>query len=227
MPDTTTPSTAPTWIAGASGLVGRALLEHLLASPGRSKGLHLLLRREIPGLPAAVKQHRVDFSALPESLPSPATAFICLGTTIRQAGSQEAFRAVDFEAVLAVARAARAAGAKRCAVVSALGANAQSSVFYNRVKGETERALAALSFERLVLARPSLLIGDRTALGQPERPGERWGLMLSKPLGGLIPARWRPIEATTVARAMLAALEADGPPVQILESDALQRLGRA
>ena len=82
-----------------------------------------------------------------------------------QAGSAEAFRAVDFEAVLHVARAAKQAGASRCAVVSALGADANAKVFYNQVKGEMEQALIALQFERLVIARPSLLRGGRAALG--------------------------------------------------------------
>jgi len=99
--------------------------------------------------------------------------FIALGTTIKVAGSREAFRAVDFDAVVAVARAARAAGATRLGVVSAMGADSRSPVFYNRVKGEMEDAVQGLGFETVVIARPSLLAGDRTALKQAPRPGEK------------------------------------------------------
>jgi uncharacterized protein YbjT (DUF2867 family) len=142
-----------------------------------------------------------------------------------QAGSQQAFRAVDFDAVLNVARAARAAGARSCAGVSALGADAGSKVFYNRVKGEAEQALRALGFARLVLARPSLLSGDRATLGQPGRRGESWALRLSLPLSPLIPARWRPIAAERVARAMRLAIAQDTGAVCVLESAQMQVLG--
>lgn len=129
---------------------------------------------------------------------------------------------------MAVARAARAAGATRLAVVSALGANAKSAVFYNRVKGEAEATLATLGFELLVLARPSLLAGQRESLGQPLRRGEVWTLRLTRPIAGLIPAAWRPIEAQVVARAMLRALAETGARgVRAIESAELQRLGAA
>ena len=211
-------------VAGATGLVGRELLRQLLADENST--IHALLRRDA-ALPSGPRlhRHRVDFAALPNDLPAPATVLIALGTTIKVAGSQAAFRAVDFDAVLAVARAARAAGATRCAVVSALGADARSGVFYNRVKGAAEAALRELGFARLVIARPSLLVGDRASLGQPTRRGEIWGARIAHPLAPLIPLRWRPIAAARVARAMLRALAADGAAVQPLESDELQRLG--
>ncbi len=145
----------------------------------------------------------MDFGALPP-LPPVDEVYLALGTTIKVAGSQAAFRLVDFDANLAVARAALAAGARRCGLVSAMDANATSSVFYNRVKGELEDALALLPFEGLVIARPSLLIGDRAALGQPGRPLERVGETVSKILGPLIPANYRPITAAKVARVLLA-----------------------
>ena len=93
--------------------------------------------------------------------------YLALGTTIKVAGSQAAFRALDFEANMAVARAARAQGATKLGVVSALGADSHSTVFYNRVKGELEEGLAQLGFSTLVFARPSLLAGNRQSLGQP------------------------------------------------------------
>lgn len=218
----------PVWIAGATGLVGRALLAELLE---RGLDVHALLRRLPTDLQPKSKHlipHVIDFAHLAvDDLPAPQAVYIALGTTIAVAGSQEAFRAVDHDAVLAVAQAAKSAGARHCAVVSALGADARSSVFYSRVKGETEQALGRIGFERLVIARPSLLIGERAALGQPTRPGEVWGERLTRPIRSLIPARWRPIPAGRVARAMLTALdETEGPKLQVLESDALQSMGR-
>jgi uncharacterized protein YbjT (DUF2867 family) len=189
-------------LAGATGLVGRAILEGLLADRSVA-AVHALGRRE-PGLshPKLIP-HVVDFKALP-SLPLLDEVYLALGTTIKAAGSQAAFRAVDFDANLAVARAALAAGARRAGLVSAMGADAKSRIFYNRVKGELEEALAQLPFEGLVIARPSLLVGDRAALGQPKRAAERVATAVSRFLGPLVPANYRPIAAADVARALLA-----------------------
>lgn len=225
MPDTSAPLI---WLAGASGLVGRALLRELGQQRGQERPVPpvlALLRRPDPSLP--VQTALVDY-AQPASfaaLPAPGQVFIALGTTIAQAGSQAAFRAVDFDAVLTVARAARQAGARCCALVSALGADPRSSVFYNRVKGEAEAALVALGFERLVIARPSLLDGERASLGQPARRGEQWALRLMRPVAGLIPAAWRPITPERVARGLRLALAQEGAAVQVLESAELQRVG--
>ena len=213
-------------LAGASGLVGRALLAQLLAEPHTR--VHALLRREVPDLPTSLQLSRqlIDF-AQPGALPQADALYIALGTTIKAAGSEAAFRAVDFDAVLSVARAAQAAGVTRVAVVSALGADAGSRVFYNRVKGQTEAQLAALGFERLVIARPSLLAGARSALGQAPRVGEQWALALLTPISRLVPARLRPIDAAVVARALRTALQQPGPPVQIIEPADLHLLGQA
>lgn len=212
-------------LAGASGLVGRALLAQLLDDDRAT--VHALLRRDVPDLPASRRlvRHVVDFRA-PLTLPPADELYIALGTTIKAAGSQAAFRAVDFDAVVAVARAARDAGIERAAVVSAMGANAQSRVFYNRVKGEMERALRDLRFERLVVARPSLLAGAREALAQPPRRGERLALRVLAPMAWALPASLRPIEPTVVARAMRYALRTDGLSWQVLESGVLQTLGK-
>lgn len=207
-------------LAGATGLVGREL-QRQWPGPGP---LHLLVRKPVAAEAGNVV-HVVDFAALPP-LPAADTAFSCLGTTIKVAGSQAAFRAVDFDAVLAFARAAKAAGVRTFAAVSALGASATSSNFYSRVKGEAEAALAEVGFESLILARPSLLAGDRAALGQPVRRGEQIGLAITAPLGALFPAAWRPIQAATVARAMLRAAAEARPGVRVLSSGEMQSLGR-
>lgn len=193
-------------IAGATGLVGRELLRGLLADE-TVRQVHALGRRPPAQASPKLRFHAVDFTALPV-LPAADECYIALGTTIKAAGSQEAFRAVDHDAVVNVAKAARAAGASRLGVVSAMGADARSSIFYSRVKGETEAALGNLGFDTLVIARPSMLAGDRASLGQPPRGGEQLALTISRWLGPLIPAGYRPIRAASVARALLQAVPA-------------------
>lgn len=200
-------------IAGASGLVGREMLAGLLADDSVAV-VHSLGRRELELKHPKLTQHRVDFSkatstgsgqALP-ALPRVGEAFVALGTTIKVAGSQEAFRAVDYDAVVAVAKAAKAAGATRLGVVSAMGANRRSAIFYNRVKGEMQDALSAMGFETLVIAQPSFLAGDREALGQPLRGGEKLAMNVSRILAPLIPDNYKSIAAADVARALLDAV---------------------
>ncbi|MFT3816776.1 MAG: nucleoside-diphosphate sugar epimerase [Rubrivivax sp.] len=207
-------------IAGATGLIGRELLDGLLADRTVAEVYSLGRRRPAERHPK-LHARQVDFGALP-ALPPIDEVYLALGTTIKAAGSQAAFRALDFDANLAVARAALAAGARRAGLVSAMGASAASTVFYSRVKGELEDALAALGFDALVIARPSLLVGDRASLGQPERRGEHIGLALSRALGPLVPAAYRPIQAARVARALLARVPA-ASGVQVLSSVQMQR----
>src|SRR5207253_935177 len=170
-------------LAGATGLVGRALLQMLLTSK-QYRSVHVLLRRSAPDIEANAKLnvHQVDFARLPAAFPAVDDVFIALGTTIKIAGSEAAFRQVDFDFVVNTARAARASGATRLAVVSALGADAKSRVFYNRVKGEMQAAIAQLDYESVVIAQPSLLLGNRTALGLPARRAEVWATRLLGPL---------------------------------------------
>lgn len=212
------------WLAGATGLIGRELLPLLQRSP-RYGQVHVLARRPLSDAAPDPKTqvHLVDFTKLPPALPRADDAYIALGTTIKVAGSEAAFRQVDFDFVLNTARAAKAAGARRLAVVSALGADASSRVFYNRVKGDMQAALAQLGFDTLCIAQPSLLVGDRAALGQPVRAGEVWATRLLGPVMRLVPAGVRPIRADAVAAAMLAAVLAGRPGVQTLTSAAMQR----
>lgn len=192
-------------LAGASGLVGRCLLERLLGDPTVAT-VQVLARRPLPRQHAKLVFRQVDF-ATPMPLLDPVDeVYLALGTTIKVAGSQDAFRAVDFDANLAVARAAQRAGARRCGLVSAMGANARSGVFYSRVKGELEAALADLPWQALVIARPSLLVGDRRQLGQPQRRGEVIGEAIGRLLGPLVPGNYRPIMADQVAAALLRAV---------------------
>lgn len=210
-------------LAGATGLIGAELFAQLREHP-RYRHIHVLVRRPVSGIGAGMRvtPHVIDFAHLPEPLPAADDVFIALGTTIKVAGSQAAFRHVDFDHVIATARAARAAGARRLAVVSALGADVNSRVFYNRVKGEMQAAIAQLGYESVVIAQPSLLIGDRAALGQPTRAGEVWITRLLNPVMGLVPRGVRPIRASAVASAMLAATLAAKPGVVIVSSGEMQ-----
>jgi uncharacterized protein YbjT (DUF2867 family) len=191
-------------LAGATGLVGRELARQIAATE-RYGALRLLLRRSAPeleSLPGA-SALLVDFDALPAELPRADDVYVALGTTIKVAGSEQAFRQVDYDYVLAVARAARSAGAERLGIISALGADPTSRVFYNRVKGEMERDVLSLGYASVVIAQPSLLLGDRESLGQAARGGEAWAKRLLGPVSKLIPAQVRPVEAADVARSLI------------------------
>lgn len=212
-------STKIALVAGATGLVGARLLELLCADPAWGKVVVLTRRKAGPAHPK-LDEMIVDFDHLSAvAIPPVDAAFCCLGTTIKVAGSQAAFRRVDHDYVLAFAQRALAAGARQFLLVSALGADAHSAVFYNRVKGETEAAIAALGFASASVFRPSLLAGARREF----RLGERLTLALIRPIGLLLPASIRPIRDDTVARAMLAAAHVAAPGVHIIPSGEMQR----
>jgi len=213
-------------IAGASGLVGAELLRQLLAAPDYTRVISLG-RRSLAVSHEKLEQITTTFTSL-DVLGADARfddAFCCLGTTQRKAGSRENFRAVDQTAVLAFAWAARRHGARRFFLVSALGANPGSRVFYSRVKGETEEALTVLGFESLVIFQPSLLLGVRAE----RRLGERFGaaaLWLAEPFLRGQWRKYRAIEGAVVARAMVRRATGPDPRgVQIIPSDEIQELG--
>ena len=191
-------------VAGATGLVGREVLAALLTDKRYAAVLAIGRRQLVEQHPKLVSI-KADFAHL-KALPPVDDVYIALGTTIKMAGSRLAFRAVDFEAVLSVAKAARKAGATRLGVVSAMGADARSSIFYNRVKGEMEQALAGEGFQSLVITRPSMLDGNRAALAQPTRLGERVGIALMSVLKPVIPVNYRAVRASDVARVLVAAV---------------------
>ena len=216
----TKPPTRTALVAGATGLVGKEILALLLADASYS-AVHAVGRR------APVANHpklmvHLSASLANWSCPAVDDVFIALGTTIKVAGSKAAFKAIDGDAVLAIASAAKAAGATRLAVVSAMGADPKSGVFYNQVKGEMEAAVGALSFDCVVIARPALLAGNRNALEQPERPAEKLALVAFKLLRPLIPANYRAIHASSVARAMVGTLQTAGKGRLVLLSGDMQ-----
>jgi uncharacterized protein YbjT (DUF2867 family) len=211
-------------VAGATGLVGQAVLAGLLTDKLYT-AVHAVGRRPLALTHPKLTSHGVDFSNL-TSLPGIEhvdDVFITLGTTIKVAGSETAFRAIDFDAVLAVARAARQAGAGKLGVVSAMGANPSSSFFYNRVKGEMEFELRALDFPLLVIARPSLLTGDRTALNQASRPGEQFGNWATRLFKPLIPLNYQAISAQDVGQALLSAVKTSPDGTHVLLSGELRQ----
>ncbi len=207
-------------VAGATGLVGREILAALLADKTVA-AVHCVGRRA-PGVThAKLTAHVLELNALP-ALPKVDECFIALGTTIKLAGSSTAFQAIDLHAVVAVASAALSSGAKKLGVVSAMGANAMSGVLYNRVKGEMEQSLTRMGFSSLVIARPSLIDGDRAALGQRERVSEGVGLVLARGLRPLLPANYRAILARDVAHALIRAVQTAAPGVTTLLSGQMQ-----
>ena len=183
-------------LAGATGLVGGAFVR-LAGEAGYP--LTAVGRRDAEGVAATIQ---TDFTA-PPALPPADVALCALGTTMATAGSRAAFYAVDHDAVLLFAKAAQGAGARHFILISAVGADARSPVFYSRVKGETERDLVALGFGRLDILRPGLLLGSR----RERRPGEALLQRLDPMLSRLLPGplgRYAGIPAATVAAAMLA-----------------------
>ena len=210
-------------LAGATGLIGGYLLRRLLAHPSYAR-VEILVRRELPIRDPKLTQHIVEFARLSDGAPgvAPDDVFCCLGTTIRKAGSEEAFRRVDYDYPLALARFAKAAGAGKFLMVSALGADPKSAVFYNRVKGEVEQAIAAIGLPAAYSFRPSLLTGPRAE----HRPGEKIGIAVGKLIAPLLIGalrKYRPIHADTVAAAMVYAANHD-VAAGAIESDAIARL---
>lgn len=212
-------------IAGASGLVGGHLLRRLLDAEAWDRVV-ALGRRTLDEDHPKLEQVLVDFDHL-DARPFPESddAFCCLGTTIKKAGSEDAFRRVDYDYVLAFGRKAQQHCATQFLVVSALGANAGSRIFYNRLKGEMENAVARLPYEAVQIVRPALLLGERSVA----RPKEKVTEFLTKPLTPLFAGplrKFRPIQGEAVAAAMVAAAQQRRPGVHVFESDELQRVGR-
>jgi uncharacterized protein YbjT (DUF2867 family) len=149
----------------------------------------------------------------------PDDVFCCLGTTIKKAKSKENFRAVDFDAPVLLGKVAKENGAQKYLLVSSLGANKNSSIFYNQVKGEVEEAIKALGFSSFHIHRPSLLLGPR----QEERSGEDAAKLFYKIFGFIVPKKYQAIESIKVARAMIAFAQQNQGGVFVHESNELQQ----
>ena len=147
--------------------------------------------------------------------------YCALGTTIKNAGSKEAFRKVDYEYPLQIAKAAYENGAEKFAIVSAMGANTKSMFFYNRVKGQTEEAIKEIPFEAIHIARPSMLLGPR----KENRLGEEMGKKLMTFLGFLLPANMKAVHASKVASCLKRKMNSDEKGVHIISSGEIQNFG--
>ncbi len=206
------------FVVGATGLVGSKLVDVLLADPENGV-VHVLVRRPLARTDPRLRPHLIDFAQLAAvDWPAADDVYCCLGTTIGVAGSREAFRKVDYDYPLAVARGTLERGAQQFLFVSAMGADAHSSVFYSQVKGELEAAAAALGFHATIAFRPSLLAGDRAEF----RFGERVALMLLQPARWLVPRKYRPVAALAVARAMADFAKRSLTGFHVVASDAIQ-----
>ncbi len=207
-------------VMGATGLVGASLVEQLA---GEDIDTVVLARRDGPFHGPTVHWHVIDPATLGrQHVPKGTNAAFCaLGTTIKKAGSKEAFRAVDHDLVVRFAEACRQQGVMQFHVVSAIGADPKSRFFYNRVKGEMEADVEALGFPTLAIYRPSLLLGERAE----RRPAERVSIALARVVGSILPAKVRGIPAETVARAMLHDARGAKAGTRVHENADIARLG--
>ncbi len=217
-------------LIGGSGVVGARVLAHLLGHGEVGRVIALgrrLLSVEHEKLVSKVVDLNSPESVGREIADDAAIAVSCLWTTMKQAGSQEAFRSVDRDAVLAFGQAALDRGAERFLLVSSLGADAQSRNFYLKTKGETEAALAQLGYPQLTVLRPSFI--DDQGARVEYRLAERIGLPICRALFSIVgrTSRYAPIRADTIAKALVhLAFDQTAERVRFVESDRLHVLGR-
>ena len=214
-------------LAGATGLIGGHLLDLLLVEASYSR-IVALVRRPLDLEHGKLDARVVDFDHLDETADPPPVddVFCCLGSTIRKAGSQAAFRKVDHDYVVATARLGLACGARRFLLVSAIGASSSAKTFYSRVKGEAEESVTALGYPALHIFQPSILMGAR----QENRPGERLGIAAARVLNGLMVgplSPYRGIRPETVAAAMVAAAASATEGRQVHTYSEIERLAQA
>lgn len=205
-------------VIGGTGLVGNQLINLLLADGGYT--VTVLVRKPMPINHKRLTQVVFDFEKPDKTMVQADEVFCCLGTTIKVAGSKPAFYKVDFEYVLSIAQIAHSNGASKFALVSSMGANEDSAVFYSKTKGAIEAAVTRVGFKSLFILRPSVLLGDRKEF----RLGEKIGKVIMSAISFAIPKKYRPIEARQVAKAMIACMNSGKTGVHVLESDAIADL---
>lgn len=211
-------------LIGASGLVGQELLL-ILAHLDQVDLVKAVTRSPLGKIPRRTDNILLNFESLEQhsELLKSQVFICCLGTTIKKAKSQEAFRQVDYDYVMAFARVAERVGAQKLIVISAMGANPNSQVFYNRIKGEMERDLQTLQIPQIEIFRPSLILGKR----KEHRAGEEWAQRLSPYLNPMLQGplkKYRAIKATDIAKAMAIATLNFRAGFYIYESDQIQRI---
>jgi len=207
-------------LAGGTGLIGSQLLHHLVDDSRYGK-IKCLVRNTLPINHEKIETITTDGSNLGDLVDKLKAddVYCCLGTTIKKAKSKEAFRKVDFDYPLHLAGLTKTSGASQFFLVSSLGADPDSSVFYNKVKGDVENAIAGVGFDTLHILRPSLLLGTR----KEERLGEDGAKLFFRLFGFLVPKKYKAIESAKVARAMIALARKDQKGKFIHESASLQQ----
>lgn len=213
----TKPTHKTALVVGATGLIGNLLTHRLVDSPAYEK-VKVLVRHSLGWQHPHLQEIQYDFDHPNGLLVQADDIYCCLGTTMKKAGSKEAFQKVDYQYPLDVAKRALVNQAQKFLLVSSMGANPNSSFFYNRVKGELERDLTALNYPTLLIFRPSLLLGERKEF----RLGERIGEGLMKLLNPLIPGKYKGVQVESVANAMLRKAQLELTGTHIFESDQLQ-----
>ena len=213
-------------VAGATGLIGQELVDLLLQSDRYSE-VRVLVRRPIEKQHPKLVSVVYDFDQPDASQVQGDDVFCCLGTTMKKAGSKEAFAKVDHEYPLQIACLAKQNGAAQYLIVTAMGADPGSAFFYNRVKGKVEEDLKGVGFDALHIFRPSLLLGDRDEKRLGEKIGEKVMKIFDPVMLGPL-RKYRAIEAAKVARAMLTATQdplTDQVPTGVFvhQSDQMQR----
>ena len=207
-------------LAGGTGLIGSQLLK-MLTEDSRYAKVKCLTRNNLSIFHEKIESIKTDGSNLKEIADQlhADDVFCCLGTTIKKARTEEAFRKIDFEYPLLLAGLCQARGAKQFLLISSLGADPSSSVFYNKVKGEVENAIDSLGYSSLHIFRPSLLLGPRPE----ERSGEDAAKIFFKLFGFLIPVKYKAIDSKKVANAMLHMAKKEQTGKYIHESKSLQQ----
>jgi uncharacterized protein YbjT (DUF2867 family) len=209
-------------IAGASGLIGRSLTQNLLQSKSYGQVI-ALVRKPLGVRHEKLKELTVDFDKLSEmtDFPKGDDVFCCLGTTMKKAGSKEAFYKVDFTYGYELAKAALNAGANRFFLVSAMGSNKNSRFFYNRVKGELEDKVSFLNYRTIYIFKPSLIRGVR----EERRPGEKFAQFITKFIPFIGPwKKYRPIHADKIVDAMMKVARQEDKGCYFYESEIMRKM---
>jgi uncharacterized protein YbjT (DUF2867 family) len=205
-------------VIGGTGLVGNQLIHLLLADEAYQ--VIALVRKPMPLQHDRLTQVVFDFDHPDAAAVVADEIYCCLGTTIKVAGSKSAFYKVDYEYVLSIAKIAFTNGTKKFALVSSMGANKNSGIFYSQTKGAIEEAVTAIGFQSLFILRPSMLLGQRTEF----RLGEKIGKFIITVFNFAIPKKYKGIEAWQVAKGMIAVMNSNETGVHILESDKIAAL---
>lgn len=206
-------------VVGATGLVGKQLVQKLLSS-NDFDSITVLVRKSYPIKHQKLTELIINFDEIDKQKLEADTVFCCLGTTMKKAGSKENFYKVDFTYAFEIAKNAKENGAKQFLLVSAIEANRNSIFYYGRVKGEIEQALTELNFQNLLIFRPSLLVGQRDL---DTRLGESIGIVFFELFSFFIPKKYKAVESAKVAQAMMELAQKNVKGKIIIKSNEIQR----